>query len=79
MQNLIAQFLSSGFIGFLLFFLFCVCMFFIVREITTWYFKINENTETLKSIDDSLRKIAIAAEFSTTDLLEKRKSKALKK
>lgn len=44
-----------------------------------WYFRINENTEALKSIDDSLRKIAIAAEFFTTDLVEKHNSKALKK
>lgn len=79
MNDIISGFISFGFISFLLAFIFSVCMFFIIREITMWYFRINENTETLKSIDDSLRKIAIAAEFFTTDLVEKHNSKIVEK
>ena len=69
------QFISLGFVSFLLAFTFGVCIFFIIREITLWYFKINENTESMKSIENSLRKISIAAEFFTTDLLERHNSK----
>lgn len=48
MQQVFMDFISLGFVSFILVVLFSICMFFIIREITLWYFRINENTETLK-------------------------------
>jgi|GEM_PF-5286351 hypothetical protein len=49
---------SSGFFGFLLFILVAIILFIVFRDITLWYFRINENTDSLKRIADSLEEIS---------------------
>jgi hypothetical protein len=52
------DFLSIGFIGFVIYILVAVFLFFLFREITLWYFRINENTNSLRRIADSLEEIS---------------------
>lgn len=52
------QLMSAGFIGFILFISVSVVLFFVFREITLWYFRINENTNSLRRIADSLEEIS---------------------
>lgn len=40
-----------------------VMLFFIIREITLWYFRINENTKNISRIASSLEKIAATNKF----------------
>lgn len=60
--------ISTGFIGFVLIIALLFLSFFLIREITLWYFKINKNTETLENISLSLEKIAIAIDFLARDV-----------
>jgi preprotein translocase subunit SecY len=44
--------------SFFIFLIFAVVLFFVFREITLWYFRINENTDSLRRIADSLALLA---------------------
>ncbi len=48
----------------------CVSLFFflLVRELMLWYWKINQNSESLSRIADSLEVIANAVDFMATDI-----------
>lgn len=69
MNNFISDLISLGLVSFLLIFIFSLCMFFIIREITLWYFRINENTDSLRRIADSLEEISatLAADEIVTE------------
>lgn len=58
LSNPFGMFIGLGFLGAILLVILFVLLFFIIREITLWYFKINKNTETLENIASSLEKIA---------------------
>lgn len=50
---------KKAFILFLLYMLISIILFFLIREIVLWYFRINKNTENLERIADSLQIIAM--------------------
>lgn len=50
----------GGLIAFLLVLAVLLVLFLIGRELVCWYWKINESLATLKSIDDSLKRMAPA-------------------
>lgn len=60
---------TSGFVGFILFVLVSVILFIIFRDLTLWYFRINENTDSLRRIAESLEEISatLAADEIVTE------------
>lgn len=52
----------------LLYLLIIIFLFFLIREITLWYFRINENTKSLSRIADALDKIAMTDNFATQEV-----------
>lgn len=48
-----------------------VVFFLIIRELMLWYWRINENTESLKRIADSLEIIATAQDFMAEEIDKK--------
>jgi hypothetical protein len=60
---------------FILWFLVAVILFFSIRELMLWYWRINENTESLKRIADSLEIIATAQDFIASDVDSKNENK----
>lgn len=60
--------ISAGYIGFILVLALFILSFFLIREVTLWYFRINKNTETLENISISLEKIAVAMDFLARDV-----------
>lgn len=48
----------SGLLGFVFFILVAIILFILFRDITLWYFKINENTDSLRRIAESLEEIS---------------------
>jgi hypothetical protein len=79
MDNTANFLIENGLFYFTIYILVSIALFFIIREIVLWYFRINKNTESLSRIADSLEKISIAAEFFTTDLVEKHNSRVVAK
>jgi hypothetical protein len=71
MNLLFQKILATGTIFIILWVLLVIIMFFIIREITLWYFRINENTDNIKRIADSLEKLAIANDFIASDIDQK--------
>jgi uncharacterized membrane protein len=66
--GLFNNYLEYGFIGLIVIVIFFVFLFFLIREITLWYFRINKNTETLESISLSLEKIVVIMDFLAKDI-----------
>jgi len=62
------NYLAYGFVGLIVVVIFFVFLFFLVREITLWYFRINKNTETLENISLSLEKIVVIMDFLAKDI-----------
>jgi CHASE3 domain sensor protein len=52
-----------------------VLVFLIFREVILWYWRINENTESLQRIADSLEVIAAATDFLASDIDQKNSKK----
>lgn len=65
---------DNGLVGIILFVAFIILLFILGREIILWYFRINENTETLKKISSSLEKISTAMVFLAEDVDYKNKN-----
>ncbi len=79
MNNSLFRLFTEGFTSFFIFLLFSVGLFFIIREIALWYFRINKNTESLDRIANSLEKIAVAADFLAIDIDSKGINKEVEK
>ncbi len=62
MNNIAPDFILSlikmGFFGFIIWLIFSIALFLIIREITLWYFKINKNTESLDRIATSIERLS---------------------
>lgn len=67
---------DNGVVGMVLFLLLFIILFILGREIILWYFRINENTETLKEISLSLEKISAAMVFLAEDVNYKNKNQS---
>lgn len=53
------HFTSSSFFSFIIFFFFSLILFLLFRQLFLWYFRINENTDSLRRIADSLEEISV--------------------
>lgn len=58
-SSFLFQTINSSFPTFVIVILASLILFFVIREITLWYFKIDENTDNLKRIADSLEFITL--------------------
>lgn len=67
MDNIINELYSSGALFFIFWLAIGIVIFLLLRELMTWYWKINENTEYLKRIADSLENIAMVANLAVVD------------
>jgi len=68
MNSLIQKTFAVGSILVIFWILLVIFLFFFIREITLWYFRINENTENIKRIADSLEKLVISHDFIASDV-----------
>lgn len=57
MTNFLINILADSALLFVLLLIIVVLLFFFIRELTLWYFKINQNTESLSRIAYALEKI----------------------
>jgi len=67
MNTIIGQIIIANIMPLLIGLAVFILIFIIFREVMLWYWRINENTESLKRIADSLETIATAADFLATD------------
>ena len=58
MDKFIYNFIGTGIIASIVFLIVSIILFFIIREITLWYFKINKNTESLDRIATSIERLS---------------------
>ncbi|MFA6513675.1 MAG: hypothetical protein WCT50_00080 [Patescibacteria group bacterium] len=70
---------EPGPVSFLFWLAVVVVFFLIIRELILWYWKINENTQSLSRIADALEKIAIAQDFMAEDIDRRNGNKSVMK
>jgi len=75
MNSTIFSFSNIGPLVFLLWFVMAILFFLLIRELMLWYWRINENTESLKRIADALEEIAAAQDFIASDIDSKNETK----
>jgi hypothetical protein len=75
MNSTIFSFSNIGPLVFILWFVMAILFFFLIRELMLWYWRINENTESLKRIADALEEIAAAQDFIASDIDSKNETK----
>jgi CHASE3 domain sensor protein len=79
MSSTIFSFSNLGPLVFVLWFVMGILFFLLIRELMLWYWRINENTESLKRIADSLEIIAAAQDFMAGDIDSKNGTKKIVK
>jgi hypothetical protein len=67
MSNIQGAIYGGGILIFIFWFFFGVVIFLLFREIILWYWRINENTESLKRIADSLENISMVVNLAVVD------------
>jgi len=73
MESFLVDILTKNILLIIVFLLIALFLFFVFREIILWYFRINENTEYMRKISNSLERLADVAYCIAVDMDEKNK------